>query len=174
VIAMRRPPDTDRLAPPPPAPPFGFRRMALDDLARVMEIEKDGFAHPWSADLLRREMVHDWSTILLATELRRGAAGVAREAILGFIVYWLVHDELHVLNIATAVDERRRGVGRALMDEAAARARRAGAVLATLEVRRSNASAIVLYRALGYRQVGIRPNYYADEGEDAIVMLLDL
>jgi [ribosomal protein S18]-alanine N-acetyltransferase len=171
---MRRPPDTDRIAPPPPAPPFTFRRMALEDLARVMEIEKDGFAHPWSADLLRREMMHDWSTILLATEPRCRGAGVAREAILGFIVFWLVHDELHVLNIATAQEERRRGVGRALMDEAAARARRGGAVLATLEVRRSNASAIALYRTLGYRQVGVRPNYYADEGEDAIVMVLDL
>jgi ribosomal-protein-alanine N-acetyltransferase len=92
----------------------------------------------------------------------------------GFVVYWLIHDELHVLNIATALEERRRGVARALMEEAARRARAAGAVLATLEVRRSNASALALYRDLGYRQVGIRPNYYVDEGEDAIVMVLDL
>jgi [ribosomal protein S18]-alanine N-acetyltransferase len=171
---MRRPPDTTRLTAPPPPPPFGFRRMGLDDLDRVMEIEKDGFAHPWSADLLRREMVHDWSTILLATQTRHGVAGLPREVVVGFIVYWLVHDELHVLNIATAVEERRRGVGRALMDEAAARARKAGAVLATLEVRRSNAAALALYRELGYRQVGVRPNYYVDEGEDAIVMVMDL
>jgi ribosomal-protein-alanine N-acetyltransferase len=171
---MRRPPDTTRPVAPPFPPPFGFRRMVLDDLDRVMEIEKDGFSHPWSADLLRREMVHDWSTILLATEARRGPGGLMTEVTLGFVVYWLVHDELHVLNIATAVEERRRGVGRALMDEAARRARKAGAVLATLEVRRSNGSAIALYRQLGYRQVGVRPNYYVDEGEDAIVMVLDL
>ena len=148
--------------------------MALEDLERVMEIEKDGFAHPWSMDLLRREMVHDWSTILVATATRSGPGGLVSEVIAGFIVYWLVHDELHVLNIATAVEERRRGVGRALMDEAATRARKVGAVLATLEVRRSNAAALALYRDLGYRQVGIRPNYYADEGEDAIVMVMDL
>jgi len=171
---MRRPPDTTRLGPPPPPPPFGFRRMGLDDLDRVMEIEKDGFAHPWSADLLRREMVHDWSTILLATDVRSGPAGLAHEVVVGFVVYWLVHDELHVLNLATAVEERRRGVGRALMDEAATRARKAGAVLATLEVRRSNLAALALYRDLGYRQVGVRPNYYVDEGEDAIVMVMDL
>ncbi|HEX9289937.1 MAG TPA: ribosomal protein S18-alanine N-acetyltransferase [Anaeromyxobacteraceae bacterium] len=171
---MRRPPDTTRLGLPPPPPPFGFRRLGLDDLDRVMEIEKDGFAHPWSADLLRREMVHDWSTILLATDMRFGSAGLPREVIVGFVVYWLVHDELHILNIATAVEERRRGVGRALMEEAATRARKAGAVLATLEVRRSNVSALALYRDLGYRQVGVRPNYYVDEGEDAIVMVMDL
>jgi ribosomal-protein-alanine N-acetyltransferase len=148
--------------------------MVLEDLDRVMQIERDGFAHPWSAELIRREMAHDWSTILVATEARRGPGGAVREVLVGFVVYWLVHDELHVLNIATDRTERRRGVARALMDEAAARARQAGAVLATLEVRRSNAAALALYRQLGYRQVGIRPNYYVDEGEDAIVMVLDL
>jgi ribosomal-protein-alanine N-acetyltransferase len=147
--------------------------MQPDDLDRVMEIEKDGFAHPWSADLIRRELAHDWATILLATE-RSGHGGQQAEVVTGFVVYWLVHDELHILNIATAVEERRRGVARALMQETAARGRKAGAVLATLEVRRSNAGAIALYRSLGYRQVGIRPNYYADEGEDAIVMIADL
>ena len=117
---MRRPSEPGPITPPPIPAPFTFRRMVIDDLDRVMEIEKDGFAHPWSADLLRREMVHDWSTILLATEMRRGPGGLMMEVTLGFVVYWLVHDELHVLNIASAVEERRRGVGRALMEEAAA------------------------------------------------------
>jgi [ribosomal protein S18]-alanine N-acetyltransferase len=167
---MRLPPDPARPVPALPVVPMSFRRMVPGDLDRVMEIERDGFAHPWSADLLRREMLHDWSTILLAVEPGRDRADV----IVGFVVYWIVHDELHVLNLATAVEERRRGVGKSLMLEAAARARSAGAVLATLEVRRSNLAAIALYRELGYRQVGTRLNYYVDEGEDAIVMVLDL
>jgi ribosomal-protein-alanine N-acetyltransferase len=136
----------------------------------VVEIEKDGFRHPWSRELLERELGHAWSTILLATE-EDGGGG---EVILGFVVFWLVHDEVHVLNLATALEARRRGVGRALMHEAAEAGRRRGATLATLEVRRSNTPALELYRALGYRQVGVRPNYYADEGEDAIVMVLQL
>jgi ribosomal-protein-alanine N-acetyltransferase len=147
------------------------------DLPRVVEIEKDGFRHPWSRDLLERELSHAWSTVLLAVEDRPAASqpGIeSMEAVVGFIVFWLVHDEVHVLNIATAREERRRGIGRALMEEAAEAGRRRGATLATLEVRRSNAAAIALYRALGYRQVGVRPNYYAEEGEDAIVMVLDL
>ena len=171
---MRVPPDPARSTAPLPHPSLTFRRMTPSDLDRVMEIEKDGFAHPWSADLLRREMMHDWSTILLAVEPRRGRAALSGEAVVGFVVYWIVHDELHVLNLATAVEERRRGVGRALMIEAAHRARAAGAVLATLEVRRSNLAALALYRELGYRQVGMRLNYYVDEGEDAIVMVQDL
>ena len=143
-----------------------FRRLVPSDVDRVGENEREGFRHPGSRDLIARELEHAWSTTLIAT-----AAG---EEILGFIVFWLVHDELHVLNIATALEARRGGVGRALMIEAHEAARGRGARLATLEVRRSNTPAIELYRSLGYRQVGVRPNYYADEGEDAIVMDLDL
>lgn len=150
--------------------PFGLRRMTAEDIARVVDIEKDGFKHPWSADLLRRELHHDWSTSLVATE--PGTRG--EEEVLAFIVFWIVHDEVHVLNVAVAAGARRRGIARFLMEEAAVRGRAAGARLATLEVRRSNQAALALYADLGYREVGVRPNYYADEGEDAIVMILDL
>ncbi len=161
---MRQPVD-----PGPAAPALRFRRVRPEDLDRVVAIEKDGFRHPWSRELLERELSHAWSTVLLA--VADGAGG--REEVLGFIVFWIVHDEVHVLNVATALEARRRGVGRALMDEAVEAGRRSGARMATLEVRRSNAPAIALYRELGYRQVGVRPNYYAEEGEDAIVMVLD-
>ena len=144
--------------------------MRPEDVSRVVEIERDGFRNPWSADLLSRELAHAWSTILLAVE----EDAVGGESVFGFIVFWLVHDEVHILNIATALEARRRGLGRALMHEAHEAGRQRGATLATLEVRRSNAPAIELYRTLGYRQVGVRPNYYAEEGEDAIVMVRDL
>jgi ribosomal-protein-alanine N-acetyltransferase len=85
-----------------------------------------------------------------------------------------VHDEVHVLNVATAPDLRRKGIARILMQETEKRALQAGAALMTLEVRRSNAAAIELYRQFDYRAVGIRPNYYVDEGEDAIVMVKEL
>ncbi|HSB19236.1 MAG TPA: ribosomal protein S18-alanine N-acetyltransferase [Anaeromyxobacteraceae bacterium] len=138
------------------------------DLDRVMAINTASFQHPWSADLIRRELFHEWSTILLAVD--EGAAG----EVLGFIVFWVVHDEVHVLNVAVAEEHRRRGVARALMAEAALRGRARGARLVTLEVRRSNAPALALYRALGYRDVAVRPRYYAEEDEDAIVMELAL
>lgn len=162
---MRLPLDS---APPRPAGIF-FRRVRPEDLPRLVEIEREGFRHPWSRELLERELSHAWSTILLAAEdLGHG------EVLVGFVVFWLVHDEVHILNVVTAREARRRGVGRALMEEAADAGRRRGAVLATLEVRRSNLAALALYRSLGYRQVGVRPNYYSDEGEDAVVMLADL
>ncbi len=151
-----------------------FRSVAPSDLPRVMEIERGAFAHPWSEDLVRRELEHDWSIFLLASEGRQGPSGEAEESVVGFVIAWRVHDELHVLNVAVAPEERRRGTGRALMEEIQERGRRLGARLATLEVRSSNAPALALYRELGWRQVGIRPGYYADEDEDAVVMELDL
>ncbi len=145
-----------------------LRRMEPTDLDRVMEVEGHAFAHPWSRELVRRELDHDWSTILLAHEDRDGGA------LLGFVIFWVVHDEVHVLNVAVDPPVRRRGVARTLLAELLDRARAGGCALATLEVRRSNQGAIGLYAALGFRQVGVRPKYYADENEDALIMTLEL
>src|SRR4051812_2158449 len=144
--------------------------MTADDLPAVLEIEKVAFRHPWSPDLLKRELTHDWSTILLAEE--RLPSGFMKA--LGFAIFWIVHDELHILNVATDPAQRRRGVARAVMDATLERGRQRRCTMATLEVRRSNEAALALYRGLSFRAVGVRPNYYVDEGEDAIVMILDL
>lgn len=143
---------------------IGFRRMREEDLPAVMEVENAAFSHPWTADQVRRELGHEFSTVMLAT-----APEGAAEAVLGFVVVWLVHDELHVLNVAVAPAARRRGVARALLAEVEASAAGKGARTAILEVRVSNRPAIELYRTLGYREVGVRPRYYAD-GEDALLM----
>jgi len=159
---MRRP-----VEPPAASSRLVLRRATREDVDRVLEIEKEGFLHPWSRELVERELDHAWSALLLAED---GVGG----PVVGYIVFWVVHDEVHVLNVAAAVAARRRGVGRSLMEAAEGEGRRRGARLSTLEVRRSNEAAIALYRAMGYRQVGIRPNYYAEEREDAIVMVKTL
>ncbi|MBJ6763956.1 ribosomal protein S18-alanine N-acetyltransferase [Myxococcaceae bacterium JPH2] len=152
-----------------PSHGFLIRRMTRDDLPAVMALEKASFRNPWSTELLQRELEHEWSTILLVEDpLPEGGV-----ELLGLAIFWIVHDEVHVLNVATSPEHRRRGVARAVMDELLARGRAHRCSLATLEVRRSNEPALNLYRALGFRPVGIRPNYYVDEGEDAIVMVLD-
>ena len=146
-----------------------YRPVLEADLPRIMEIERAGFRHPWSEKLLRNELANSWSVLLAAVE-GEGSA----ERMLGYLIFWVVHDEIHVLNVATAPEDRRRGVGRALLEQAARHGLGKGCRLVTLEVRRSNDAALGLYRALGYRQVGIRPRYYAEENEDAIVMTLEL
>ncbi|HET8542186.1 MAG TPA: GNAT family N-acetyltransferase, partial [Anaeromyxobacter sp.] len=139
---MRRPVD-------PGAVPAGWtlRRAGRADVGRIVDIEKEGFLHPWSRELIERELGHSWSRILLACE----EDPTGEERVLGYVVFWIVHDEVHVLNVATALAARRRGVGRALMAAAEDEGRSRGARLSTLEVRRSNAGAIALYRAIGYR-----------------------
>ena len=144
---------------------FSLRRMRREDLAEVMAVEARAFRNPWSAELLERELGHEWSTILLAEEEGR---------LLGFVIFWVVHDEIHILNVAVDPPQRRRGVARALLTEVLDRGKARGLALATLEVRRSNEAAQGLYEGLGFRRVGLRKGYYVDEGEDAIVMVLDL
>jgi [ribosomal protein S18]-alanine N-acetyltransferase len=151
-----------------------IRRMHADDLEEVMVIERAAFRHPWSPELFRRELEHDWSTILVAIEPLTSAQGKGSERIVAFLIYWLVHDEVHVLNVAVAPEQRRKGIARMLMAETERRAYQANAALMTLEVRRSNQAALDLYREFDYCAVGVRPNYYVDEGEDAIVMVKEL
>jgi ribosomal-protein-alanine N-acetyltransferase len=152
-----------------PAAP-AIRVMTEADLPAVVEVEKKAFKNPWSPELIRRELGHDWSTILLAEV--PGPEG--RPSLLGLCIFWVVHDEVHILNVATDPAYQRRGVARALLHETLARGRKRRCTLATLEVRRTNEAALGLYKGLGFRPVGVRPNYYADEGEDAVVMVLDL
>jgi ribosomal-protein-alanine N-acetyltransferase len=115
----------------------------------------------------RAELARPWSR-LWAARLAEGAAPA------GFLIGWHVADELHVLNIATLPALRRRGVARALMDEALAYAAQHQIRILILEVRRSNRPAIKLYRGLGFTALGVRTGYYSDNGEDAIEMMLAL
>jgi ribosomal-protein-alanine N-acetyltransferase len=119
---------------------------------------------PFSA---REELTRPWS-LLWAAHIDEGDGPA------GFLVGWHVADELHVLNVATRPQLRRRGIGRALMDAALAYAAEKHVRIMLLEVRRSNRPAIKLYRALGFTALGVRPRYYADNDEDAIEMILGM
>lgn len=145
---------------------FILRPMTVDDLPVVVEVERRAHLAPWSVELIRRELEHAWATVFVCEH--RDASGSLR--IVGHVVFWLIHDEVHVLNVACDPDFRRRGVGRMLVEAAEQTGQEKGAILSTLEVRRGNVAAIGLYKGLGYGQVGVRPRYYADNGEDALVM----
>src|SRR2546425_12980186 len=99
-----------------------IRRMRTDDLDDVMIIERAAFRHPWSPELFRRELEHDWSTILVAVEPLTSASGRGSERIVGFLIYWLVHDEVHILNVAVGPEHRRKGGGGTLVGETERRA----------------------------------------------------
>jgi ribosomal-protein-alanine N-acetyltransferase len=138
------------------------------DLDAVIAIETSsiprGEASP-PASRMREEMSRPWAKVWVA----RAADGAVR----GFLLAWHVADELHVLDVATHVASRRRGVGRALVAHAIAFAAASAVRIVLLEVRRSNAAAIGLYRSAGFHALRVRRDYYPDH-EDAIEMLLTL
>lgn len=113
----------------------------------------------------------------MASELiRRGGCYLAAElegVLAGYAGMSCYAGEAHIMNVAVAPEQRRRGIGEVLMLELLRRAAEAGADNAYLEYRPSNTAAAALYRKLGFRRVGRRPNYYRNTGEDAILMTLD-
>lgn len=152
----------------PPLPPLAvsLSEMTSGDLPEVMRIERESFAQPWSESFFERELALQFSRTFLAR-----AAGTPERAALGYVVVWFIADELHVLNLAVSPEHRRRGVARRLMDRVIEERAKAGANQIVLEVRRSGAAAQALYASLGFKPVGVRPRYYADNQEDAIIMV---
>lgn len=148
------------------APPV-VERMAEADLAAVLAIEEASLeSSHWDEAQLRGELSRTWA-FLWVSRLRPMSPPIS------FLATWLVQDELHVLNIATHPMHRRGGHARALMDHALAFACERGVRMLLLEVRRSNAAAIGLYRKLGFAAIGLRERYYGDD-EDAVEMVLRL
>jgi len=147
---------------------FEIAPMKADDLDDIMEIERTSFRAPWSRQVFVEELDRDWAHV----DVLRSRD--PRSPVQAFVNYWLVRDEVHVLNVATHPTARRQGHAARLIEHVIAFAHREHCRYVTLEVRRSNQPAIRLYRKYGFRPVGIRPNYYVEDNEDAIVMLLEL
>ena len=139
--------------------------MTVADLPAVHAIERASFSVPWPDDAYRNE--------LLTNRLASYVVARADGEVVGFGGLWVMVDEAHITTFAVEPRWRRRGVGEwillALLDRAVARQARE----ATLEVRLSNMPARRLYEKYGFRPVGIRPRYYSDNGEDALIMTTD-
>jgi len=139
--------------------------MTVDDLPAVHAIERASFAVPWPDDAYRNE--------LRTNRLASYVVAKVGDALVGFAGLWIMVDEAHVTTFAVHPRWRRRGIGErlllVLLELSAARHARE----ATLEVRLSNVAARRLYEKYGFRPVGIRPRYYSDNGEDALIMTTD-
>ncbi len=146
-------------------PPLTIRRARLVDVKAILAIERSSFPTPWSRWSFLAELGHPLSRMLVA-----GPPPPSTWEVWGFIVFWTVATEMHILNLAVAPRHRRRGVGRELLTAGLKLARELGATVAWLEVRPSNAPALNLYHSFGFREAGRRPRYYDDTGEDAILL----
>lgn len=136
--------------------------MRLSDLPQVMTIEKQSFTTPWSHCAFTSELTQNDRARYLVARLGN--------LVIGYIGVWLIADEGHITNVAVHPEYRRRGVGRMLMLAMEHLVKQLNGRRLTLEVRVSNKVAQHLYKSLGYVSVGVRPGYYQDNHEDALIM----
>ena len=147
---------------------IAIRPMVMDDLPAVLTIDRLSFPTPWSERSYRFELERNPTSRLFVAE----SIGHEEPAIVGFVGYWLIVDEVHISTIAVHPDFRRMGIGEKMLINALEQAIRSGAALATLEVRVTNQAAVDLYHKYGFQIVGRRSRYYRDNNEDALLMTL--
>jgi ribosomal-protein-alanine N-acetyltransferase len=142
-----------------------IRRMTIEDVPAVHEIDTLSFSLPWPERSFRFELTEN--------PVSRCWVAECGDRISAMLVLWLIVDEAHIATIATHPDFRRQGIGQKLMIAALVSGRAEGAERAFLEVRVGNTSAIAMYKKYGFVVAGNRPHYYKDNQEDAILMNLD-
>jgi ribosomal-protein-alanine N-acetyltransferase len=151
------------------APQVIIDLMNNTDLPEVLDIERESFPSPWTEGMFTRELNSTHSVCL--------AARVNIEekiVIVAYIIFWLVANEVHLHNLAVKKEYRRQGLAFKLMETMTEIAGENEITDQTLEVRKSNTEAIKLYQKCGFVVKGIRPLYYTDTHEDALIMWADM
>ena len=163
-----------------------IRRAEEKDVLAIEHIEKQCFAVPWSYESLHKDIVENGMAFYIVAEIASEDGGEATEQsevagqqcgdtatagqVCGYVGVWKILDEGHITNVAVAPEYRRMHIGRAMLETLFEVTGQAGIERYTLEVRASNEPAIRLYEGLGFKSEGIRPGYYEDNGEDAVIM----
>jgi len=144
-----------------------IRSMNDGDIRRVQEIDRVSFALPWPDNAYAYELHQNPGSLLWVAETSEPSE------VIGFIVVWLIIDEAHIASIAVEPTHRNQGVADGLLCVALKNIIQKGFRIATLEVRANNMPAQKLYRSFGFDVVGVRPKYYQDNQEDALIMTLE-
>ncbi len=135
--------------------------MRLEDLESVLTIEQSSFPTPWSRNMFIEEMENRNSRLVVFK---------IDGSIVGYVCFWAVLDEAHLLNIAVHPSRRHEGIGRLIMAEIERLCMKEGLKRIILEVARKNTFARDLYRKCGFDSVGFRKNYYTATKDDALIM----
>ena len=154
----------------PCPPPVSFEtattliQLGAEHLEACLALDRLALGGLWNRDQWRSELL----------DARRPCLGLMLEQqLLGLACGWLVVDELHITAVAVDPAQRRQGLGKTLVEGLLQAARRQGACHATLEVSSSNAAALALYGACGFRTAGVRHGYYRN-GDDALIQWVRL
>ena len=138
-----------------------FRLCKETDLPAVMELDREAFFDPWSPEMWQRELQNPVAVWIVE---------VVEGDIFGYAGIWNVAGEAQVMRVAVRKAVRNQGLGLMLMQELIQKAWEAGAEAVTLEVRESNGAARKVYERCGFVSSGVRPDYYADTHEGAVIM----
>ncbi len=144
--------------------------MTESDIERVLEIERTCFPKPWSRQSFLYEIKNPYSLCMVIKE----DDALENLSVCAYSCSHIFGDEMTLLRLAVVPEKRHMGLGGHLLNTALDHAIRRGAASAFLEVGPSNGHAQSLYRKLGFRVVGTRPNYYPETGENALVMIKSL
>ncbi len=135
---------------------------SVAEIGDVLRIEEASFTNPWTREMYLDELENRGVSYCYLAR--------AGGEVVGFCSFWRVLDELHINNLAVAPHMRRVGIGSALLIHVLGESVKLGATRATLEVRRSNEVARVLYERFGFMLAGVRRGYYTNPDEDALVL----
>ena len=142
-----------------------IRRMKLEDVPEVVEIDRSSFALPWTERSFKYEVQENQAARCWVT--------IVDERVASMLVLWIIVDEAHIATIATHPQFRRRGFAKKMLMKSLVAAREEGAQKALLEVRARHVVAQKIYCDIGFVDVGRRPMYYRDNGEDAVLMTME-
>ena len=148
-------------------PGFSIRPMTPGDLKTVARIERAVHVAPWTVQNIEEELEKSFCRFWLMTD------DETDEVVAGYITFWVMMEECHILNVVSDLAFRGRGVAKFLVRKAIAEAEKSGCKRVILEVRKSNAAALGLYQTLGFTISHVRKAFYSNQ-EDAYSMILDL
>lgn len=149
--------------------PLFLEAAGVEDVEALVDLERRCHSHPWTARHFHDEVesAPRGRVLLLRSPWEPGDP---TRGLVGYCVYQVVADEMHLLNVAVSAEHRRLGLGRFLVERALGAAVRRGVETIFLEVRRSNREAQGLYGRFGFATVAVRRDYYEDPREDALVL----
>ena len=149
---------------------FRILPATADMLIDIVQLEEACFSAPWTRKMIEAELTgNPFAHFCVAVGTEEGKT---TESLIGYHCFWIVFEELRLMNLAVRTSMRRRGVGQALALEAVRMGVGRAASRAVLEVRESNEAAQGLYRKLGFVPISTRRQYYANPIEDAVIMEL--
>ena len=139
-----------------------IKKMGMEHLDEVFEIEKNSFSSPWSKESLKKDLTENKHAVYLVA--------LNDNKVVGYAGMWHIVNEGHITNVAVCENHRRMGIGGKIVAELINLAKGLEMAGITLEVRINNLAAQRMYTKFGFRPEGFRKNYYTDTGEDAVIM----